>query len=307
MGTFHMNRRLRIHLFRLFFVAIVAALPAQLLSQQPAPARRVLMWKVTSPTSTMYLLGSIHVGDRTMYPLPQQVEAAFAGSKALVVEINVKNMDAIKALSLVQKYGMYGDDDSLSKHLSKEDSAALDEFCNTHSMPRAALEHLKPWVVAVTVIAADLQAAGGDASLGIDMHFLNQVKQSQRIEELETADFQMSLFAAATEQEQQEMLAMSLKHKEKDIIHKIQDAYFSADADQLLKLAREEQSGPQSLMKKMVDDRNVTMAAKLEDYLKSKEQYFVVVGALHLVGEKGIARLLKDKGYQVETMAVPVK
>jgi len=60
-------------------------------------------------------------------------------------------------------------------------------------------------------------------------------------------------------------------------------------------------------MKKLIDDRNVTMAAKLEDYLKGKEQFFVVVGALHLVGEKGVARLLQDKGYKVETMAVPVK
>jgi uncharacterized protein len=223
------------------------------------------------------------------------------------VEINVKGMDTAKAMGLVQKYGTYGDDDSLSKHLSKEDSAALDEFCKSQGMPRFALEHFKPWVVAVTVIAADLQLAGADPKLGIDMHFLDQVRPPQRIEELETADYQMSLFAGATEQEQQEMLSLSLKHREKDLIRKIQDAYFSADAEQLLKLSREEQSGPQSLMKKLIDDRNITMAAKLEDYLKGKEQFFVVVGALHLVGEKGIARLLQDKGYKVEMITAPVK
>jgi uncharacterized protein len=302
-----MNRHLRTRL--VFILTLLAALPAQFAAQQPAPApaRRVLLWKVTSKTATMYLLGSIHVGDKSMYPLPQKVEDAFADSSVLAVEINVKGMDAAKAMALVQKYGSYGDDDSLSKHLSKEDSAALDEFCKTQGMPRFALEHFKTWVVAVTVIASDLQLAGADPNLGIDMHFLNQVRPPQRIEELETPDYQMSLFAAATDQEQQEMLSLALKRKEKDLIHKIQDAYFSGDAEQLLKLSREEQSGPQSLMKKLVDDRNVTMAAKLEGYLKGKDQFFVVVGALHLVGEKGIAQLLKDKGYKVETMAVPVK
>jgi uncharacterized protein len=305
-----MKRRLRIRFFYLNVVlALVAALPAQLLSQQPAPAHRVLMWKVTSPTSTMYLLGSIHVGDKSFYPLPQEVESAFAASKALVVEINAKNMDPSKAMALVQKYGMYSDDDSLSRHVSKDASAALDEFCSKHGMPRTALEHMKPWVVAVTVAAVVFQEGGADLKMGIDMHFLNQVKQPQRIEELETADFQISLFATATEPEQQEMLASALKQidKEKDLLHKIQDAYFSADAEQLLEFSREEQSGPQSLMKRLIDDRNLTMTAKLEDYLKGKEQLFVVVGALHLVGEKGIAHLLKEKGYKVEAMVVPVK
>jgi uncharacterized protein len=305
-----MKRRLRIRFFYFNVVlALVAALPAQLLAQQPAPAHRVLMWKVTSPTSTMYLLGSIHVGDKSFYPLPQEVESAFAASKALVVEINAKNMDPSKAMALVQKYGMYGDDDSLSRHVSKDASAALDEFCSKHGMPRTALEHMKPWVVAVTVAAVVFQEGGADLKMGIDMHFLNQVKQPQRIEELETADFQISLFATATEPEQQEMLASALKQidKEKDLLHKIQDAYFSADAEQLLEFSREEQSGPQSLMKRLIDDRNLTMTAKLEDYLKGKEQLFVVVGALHLVGEKGIAHLLKEKGYKVEAMVVPVK
>jgi uncharacterized protein YbaP (TraB family) len=305
-----MKLRLRIRLshFGLLLV-LLAALPAQLAAQQPAPARRVLMWKVVSPTSTMYLLGSIHVGDKSFYPLPQEIEAAFAASKALVVEINIKSMDQAQAVALVQKYGLYGGDDSLSKHVSKDTSTALDEFCSKHGMPRAAFEHLKPWVVAITVIAAALQEGGSDPKLGIDMHFLDQVKPSQRLEELETADFQMSLFADETEQEQQEMLALSLKQagKEKEMLDKIQDAYFSADAEQILKLSREEQSGPQSLMKKMIDDRNVTMAAKLENYLKKNEQMFVVVGVLHLVGEKGIVRLLQDKGFKVETMTVLVK
>ena len=307
-----MKTHFRIRFFSFcFLLALVTAYPAGLWSQQQAPARRVLMWKVTSPTSTMYLLGSIHVGDKSLYPLPQEVEAAFAASKALVVEVNVKTVDQAKTLALVQKYGMYGDGSSLSSHLSKDDLAALDTFCSKHGMPREAFEPLKPWVVSVTVIAAGLQEAGVDFNQGIDMHFLNQVAQQQRIEELETADFQISLLAGATDQEQQQMLTMTLKNsdKEKESLGKIQTAYFSGDPAQLLKLSREEeeQSMPPSLMKKLVDDRNVTMAAKLADYLKAKEQTFVVVGALHLIGDKGVAQLLKEKGYRVEIMTVAVK
>ncbi|RJQ38322.1 MAG: hypothetical protein C4550_06760 [Nitrospiraceae bacterium] len=42
------------------------------------------------------------------------------------------------------------------------------------------------------------------------------------------------------------------------------------------------------------------MTLKIEEFLKTKETYFVVVGAGHLVGNKGIIELLKRKGYPVE-------
>ena len=109
-------------------------------AQQAAPAqpkpRRFLMWKAASPTTTVYLVGSIHLGDSSMYPLPKEVESAFAAAKVLAVEINIKNADQAKMIGLVQKYGMYTGDDSLTKHLPKETQAALDDYCANHNVPR---------------------------------------------------------------------------------------------------------------------------------------------------------------------------
>jgi uncharacterized protein YbaP (TraB family) len=41
------------------------------------------------------------------------------------------------------------------------------------------------------------------------------------------------------------------------------------------------------------------MVEKIEEFLKGNETVFVVVGAGHLVGPKGIVKLLEDKNYQV--------
>ena len=54
------------------------------------------------------------------------------------------------------------------------------------------------------------------------------------------------------------------------------------------------------VFQKLVDDRNVTMAKKIEDYLKSRKSHFVVVGAGHLSGPNSIPRLLQKRGYKVE-------
>lgn len=302
-----MFSRFRILTVWILLLALLGAAHAQTAAQPQSKPRRFLMWKATSPSATVYLVGSIHVGDSGMYPLPQQVESAFAAAKVLAVEINIKNADQAKTMELVQKYGMYGPDDSLSKHLSKETSAALDTFCSKRGLPREGIEQLRPWVVAVTIASFSWKEAGEDPSLGIDMHFLNESKEPQRIDELETMESQLALFANATEEEQVALLQSTLKQgdKIKDMIKRIQGAYVSGDPDKLQKVMDEESdAGTQSLTKKLLDDRNVTMTARLDEYLKGKEPVFVVVGAAHLVGEKGVARMLRDKGYKVEQVTV---
>ena len=304
----------RSHIYAVWILLLALMGAAQAQSQKTAPAqpkpRRFLMWKATSPTTTVYLVGSIHVGDSSMYPLPSEVEAAFAAAKVLTVEINIKNVDQSKALGLVRQYGMYGADDSLTKHLSKETIAALEDYCTKHGVPRAGIEQLKPWVVAVTIAAMAWQQAGEDPSLGIDMHFLNESKPPQRVDELETMESQLSIFATATEEEQQGMLVTILKmgDKTKEMIRQVQAAYVSGDPDALQKIMDEQSDmGSKSLTKKLLDDRNAIMSTKIEEYLKGKDPVFVVVGAAHIIGNKGVAKQLRDKGYKVEQVTLEAK
>jgi uncharacterized protein YbaP (TraB family) len=53
---------------------------------------------------------------------------------------------------------------------------------------------------------------------------------------------------------------------------------------------------------KFIYERNRNMVSKIEDYLKTKETYFVIVGAGHLVGNQGIIEILKGKGFLIEQL-----
>jgi uncharacterized protein YbaP (TraB family) len=142
------------------------------------------------------------------------------------------------------------------------------------------------------------------------MHFLDESKPPQRIDELESMESQLNLFVSATDEEQQALLASTLKQgdKMKEMIKRIQAAYISGDPAALEKIMQEQaDTGSKTLTKKLLDDRNLTMAARLDEYLKGKEQTFVVVGAAHIVGEKGVAKLLRDKGYKIEQVTLETK
>ena len=299
----------RIRRYRALFFAIAVFLTAiqswaQAAPQPDAKAHRLLMWKATSATNTVYLLGSIHAADKEFYPLSDVVESAFNSSKLLVVEVNVKNVNPMAGMKLVQQYGVYPENDALSKHLSKATADALDAYCSKHGLPRALLEKFKPWMAALTIEVMAVQQAGEDLQMGIDLHFLNESKEPQKIEELESADFQMTALSSGSEEEQQEFLAQTLKHAEntKERLGSMRKAFLNGDADTMKKML-EEDNEPKSLYKRLVDDRNGPMAERIAAYLNGKDQCFVVVGAGHLVGDKGIIKLLQEKNFTVEQMS----
>jgi hypothetical protein len=54
-----------------------------------------------------------------------------------------------------------------------------------------------------------------------------------------------------------------------------------------------------SLYDSLVVDRNRSWIAPLEQYLRERRRYLVVVGALHLVGPDNVVTLLQRRGHVV--------
>ena len=53
------------------------------------------------------------------------------------------------------------------------------------------------------------------------------------------------------------------------------------------------------ILEKILFERNVTMTEKIKEHLSAGRSCFVVVGAAHFVGDRGIVRLLEKEGYRV--------
>ena len=91
-----------------------------------------------------------------------------------------------------------------------------------------------------------------------------------------------------------------------EILKKLTNAYMKQDLNEMLRI-NEERVGNQcdpspSEEDAMIYNRNKAWAEKLPAIMKAAPT-FVAVGALHLLGEKGLLNLLKRQGYTVE----PVK
>jgi uncharacterized protein YbaP (TraB family) len=274
----------------------------------PAPAKKAMFWKVSSADKVAWLLGSIHLGSKGMYPLPKEMEDAFERSTALLVEIDINHVDMGKMQMLVFQTGLYGGDETLWDHVSPETRRRLEAFCEKYGLPAMAMSKMKPWAAAMMISTIPLMKSGMEMSLGIDKHFLDKAeKAAKRVVEIESADEQMKLVSGITAEMLEKSVAASAKQDPEEYGKRLQQTWISGDTGQMEKIMREQTSDAVEFAKAMVEDRNQHMADVAEKFLKGKEQAFVVVGAGHMVGPGGMVRLLEKRGYKVEQVAIGVR
>lgn len=287
------------HIRRLSILVLTLVLTGTGRADETVKPDRLFLWEVKSDTSTVYLLGSIHAVNRDLYPLDERITKAFAESDALVVEANVAGPEAIAAAVTMMSKAMYPADDSLEKHVSKE---VLNETVNRMTKLGLPLDpnRFKPWFLSITITMAELAKAGILAQHGIDLHFLQKAAGKKEILELESIDFQANLLDSFNDTEQELFLKQTLHEVEKigpqtkDIIAAWKKGDTGA-VDKLLTEAVREMPEIKPVHKRVIDDRNIAMAEKVEGYLATDKTYFVVVGAAHLVGETGLVNLLGKK------------
>ncbi|MEK4433637.1 MULTISPECIES: TraB/GumN family protein [unclassified Paenibacillus] len=265
---------------------------------------RGFMWEVESNGNTVYLVGSMHIADDSFYPLREEFEEAFAEADYLGVEIDISKAADEAQQKLILDLGSYQDGSTLKDHVSSETYSKLGDILKKNGLEPNALDAFKPWVAESTLASLKSTTAGYEASAGVDLYFIQKAIESKLpIIELESYESQLGMFNDFSKELQEETLKATLDNFDvlDDSVNQMAEMWKTGNDEQLLDLTNNF-SDNEEYNKAMLIDRNIGMADKIDGYLKSdkKEEYFIVVGAAHYLGEHGIVKLLEDKGYTVE-------
>ncbi|MDF9843374.1 MULTISPECIES: TraB/GumN family protein [unclassified Paenibacillus] len=264
---------------------------------------RGFMWEVESNGNTVYLVGSMHIADDSFYPLSPEFEEAFAEADYLGVEIDISKAADEAQQKLVLEMGMYQDGTTLKDHISGETYAKLGVVLKQAGLQANALDKFKPWVAETTLSSLKSATAGYEASSGIDLYFIQKaIERKLPIVELESYESQLGMFNNFSKELQEANLLAAIDNYDEidDSIDVMAEIWKSGNDELLLQLTNSF-AGDAEYYKAMLVDRNIGMADKIDGYLKNgkNEEYFIVVGAAHYLGEHGIVKLLQDKGYTV--------
>jgi uncharacterized protein YbaP (TraB family) len=288
--------------------AVSATTPENEPAWRPAPEtstvnpKRGLMWKASSAHNTVYLLGSIHMASRDLYPLPDHIEQAFRKSNVLVVEVDLNRLDQTKFQGLMASNGLYPREDSLWNHISPGTRELVVDFCQKHGMDADAFARMKPWLAAFATSFLPVAAMQENLAPGIDKYFLDQAGDQMRVEPLESAEYQVRLLSTLPDVQQERNLLSAVKNAGQSVQHfqKLQTLWMDGDAEKLNAYLASSMRDDPGYEKRVFADRNPRMADRAEQCLKSSDHCFVVVGAGHMVGKDGVVRLLQNRGYKVE-------
>ena len=265
---------------------------------------RGFIWEVTGGDVTVYLVGSIHLGDERLYPLPLSFEAAYDEADVLGFEVDLRKTLTPEGQAFMLQAMSLQDGTTLKDHVSDEMYRQIGEKLAEFGLPENTFDAFKPWAVAQSINSLVLADSGITANTGIEMLFLTGTEvRKLPVIELESIEYQVDLFDRFPPEVQENLLLDVLGDKDALLaeMRELLDIWLAGDDAKLAEMADAQELEDEEYYRLMLLERNINMTEKIKEYLEDEKPatYLIVIGALHMVGKDGIVTMLEEDGYTV--------
>jgi uncharacterized protein len=273
-------------------VAVVAAGSAR---AEPA------LWEVTGGASTVWLFGSVHLLPEGGFSVGGALADALEDAERVCLEIDTGAEDqaATSAVTLARAIDAEGRD---LFELLGPDADEVREAAADAGVPLEALAMFEPWFAGLTVSVMALQAHGYDVQHGVEQIIQAEARHAGVPScGLETLDSQLGLLDGLPGTLQKEILLQAIEEADQieTLIEPMLDAWRRGDEAGLERSLEDDFEGYPELADALIYDRNERWAGQVSRMLEDDEDVLVVVGAMHLVGDRGLPALLAGRGYRV--------
>ena len=266
------------------------------------------MWRIDGARNSIYLLGSIHMLREKDYPIPSAIYEAYEEAEALIMEIDMDDIDPVAEQAIATELGLIQDGRALRDLMGPEMYAEAESLAEALQIPLQLLEKSEPWYAAINVEMMMLMRIGFNPMHGVEFHLSEFAKRDNKeISGLETTRQQLEILDNLSLESQREMLIQTLSDSTEltKIMDEMINAWFYGDIEFLEKNLLADMQDLEELHEAIVVNRNRNWVEKIQDLLEEKDDYLIIVGALHLVGEEGVPQLLSQRGHKVTQLRQP--
>ena len=263
------------------------------------------VWAIRGAHNTVYLAGSVHLLPAEDAVLPQGFDRAYADSSKLVMELDLGKLDPLEAAGWMIEHAALPAGTTLRGILGEQRYSRVSAAAAELGAPIELLDGQAPWAVGVELADLEFLHQGFDPEQGVEQQLVRRTHADGKpTGGLETLGEELgSLEALATEDQMRflDQTVSELKRSQQEL-EEVLHAWRGGDAATLSRLlAREFRSFP-ALYRPLVTMRNQRWLPQVEQLLREDRNAFVVVGALHLVGEAGLLELLRKDGFTAQQL-----
>lgn len=275
-------------------------------------AHSQLLWKVTYNNSgkTSYIFGTHHFAPLSLLDSIKGLDAALQNADKVYGELDMQAAMDPSAMMGMQQMIMAPADSTIDKVLTTKQLADLNMAWakyGTDQIPLNALYVLKPAGLSTQLAALMSAKVLPDINVGQGIDNELQVrarKAGKQVAGLETMEFQTNMLLGDPISKQAEDLVETIEDIDAEAgkLVRLTNAYLAQNYKDIETICAESVLKNPESAEKMIISRNNNWMKQLEPEMKNTN-LLVVVGAGHLVGDKGIINQLKKAGYTV----TPVK
>ncbi len=262
------------------------------------------LWQVTGGRSTVYLFGSVHLLPEGGFSVQGDLADALDDAGRVCLEIDPAATDEASTATITLARAIDPDGRDLFELLGP-DADRVRASAEDAGVPLDALAMFEPWFAGLMVSVMALQSHGYDAQHGVE-----QIIEAAAQKDgkggcgLETLDGQLGLLDGLPADLQKEILMQAIDEAG-DIEDKIEpmiSAWRTGDERGLERSLDDDFDGYPELADALIYERNARWAVQVDEMLQGDEDVLLVVGAMHLIGDRGLPALLEKRGFTVRRM-----
>ncbi len=257
------------------------------------------VWVLRGERNSVYIAGSIHALPTNDSRLPATIERAYADAEALVMELDMDDLNEAELVREMMQRGTLEGKQSLRSLVPESEYAAIAKRASEYGLPLAAIEKLEPWLIALLFTELALTRSGFDSKLGVEQQLAARAKPDGKpIIGLESASAQFDVFDAQSYTEQIKFLASTTADLPQvdEQMHLLVGAWRTANLDLVEREMRAEFRDTPKLYAALMKQRHAHWVPQLLALRAEPRDYLVVVGAMHLVGPDSVIRMLERRG-----------
>ncbi|MFB3124471.1 MAG: TraB/GumN family protein [Woeseiaceae bacterium] len=268
----------------------------------------VSMWQINGASNRIYLLGSVHVLRQQDYPIPTAIEKAYQDAEILIMEIDVDDLDPIEMAGMVKELGVIKDGSTLQEIMGPSLYEEAADYASQLDIPFLMLAQTEPWLAAITIEQMMLLRIGFNPEYGIEFHLSAKASEdSKEILGLESVREQLEFLDKLSLSAQRSLLIQTLRESLniEENLDLLIDAWRHGDIDFLEENLLAEMQRYPELYRTLIVDRNEAWVEQIRNLIGEQDDYLIVVGTLHLVGDDGLPALLSEIGITTDQLREP--
>ncbi len=268
----------------------------------------ISMWQINGASNRIYLLGSVHVLRQQDHPIPTAIDKAYEDAEILIMEVDVDDLDPIEMAGMVNELGVIKDGGTLQEIMgpSLYDEAA--DYASQLDIPFLMLAQTEPWLAAITIEQMMLLRIGFNPEYGIEFHLSAKAgEDNKEILGLESVREQLEFLDKLSLSAQRSLLIQTLRESLniEENLDLLINAWRHGDIDFLEENMLVEMQRYPELYRTLVVDRNEAWVERIRSLIGEQDDYLIVVGTLHLVGDDGVPALLSEIGITTDQLREP--